>query len=283
MKSKTRNAIITLISLWVIVFGGVPLLLLLITSFLKQHPDDFLSLSFSLKSYYQLLDPVYGEVMLRSVRQAGLTTLLCLIVGYPFAWITCRLQSRYRLAVLILMMIPFLTNSLIRTYAVRILLGTNGLINRSLLFIGLIDSPIKIMYTDLAVTLGLVYLMLPFMVLPLYANLEKFDYQLVEVSRDLGAGPIYTFRTVVWPLTLPGIIAGCIMVFVPTMGLFYVATLLGGARDLIVGNLIHQQFLISRNWPQGSAFSVVLILMMILMLGFYGLVLRRLTTRREVV
>ncbi len=283
MKSKTRNAIITLISLWVIVFGGVPLLLLLITSFLKQHPDDFLSLSFSLKSYYQLLDPVYGEVMLRSVRQAGLTTLLCLIVGYPFAWITCRLQSRYRLAVLILMMIPFLTNSLIRTYAVRILLGTNGLINRSLLFIGLIDSPIKIMYTDLAVTLGLVYLMLPFMVLPLYANLEKFDYQLVEVSRDLGAGPIYTFRTVVWPLTLPGIIAGCIMVFVPTMGLFYVATLLGGARDLIVGNLIHQQFLISRNWPQGSAFSVVLILMMILMLGFYGLVLRRLTKRREVV
>lgn len=283
MRSKTRNAIITLISLWVIVFGGVPLLLLLITSFLKQHPDDFLSLSFSLKSYYQLVDPVYGEVMLRSVRQAGLTTLLCLIVGYPFAWITCRLRSRYRLAVLILMMIPFLTNSLIRTYAVRILLGTNGLINRFLLFIGLVDSPIKIMYTDLAVTLGLVYLMLPFMVLPLYANLEKFDYRLVEVSRDLGAGPIYTFRTVVWPLTLPGIVAGCIMVFVPTMGLFYVATLLGGARDLIVGNLIHQQFLISRNWPQGSALSVVLILMMILMLGFYGLVLRRLTTRREVV
>ncbi len=283
MRSKTRNAIITLISLWVIVFGGVPLLLLLITSFLKQHPDDFLSLSFSLKSYYQLVDPVYGEVLLRSVRQAGLTTLLCLIVGYPFAWITCRLQSRYRLAVLILMMIPFLTNSLIRTYAVRILLGTNGLINRSLLFLGLVDSPIKIMYTDLAVTLGLVYLMLPFMVLPLYANLEKFDYRLVEVSRDLGAGPIYTFRTVVWPLTLPGIIAGCIMVFVPTMGLFYVATLLGGARDLLVGNLIHQQFLISRNWPQGSALSVVLILMMILMLGFYGLVLRRLTKRREVV
>lgn len=283
MRSKTRNAIITLISLWVIVFGGVPLLLLLITSFLKQHPDDFLSLSFSLKSYYQLVDPVYGEVLLRSVRQAGLTTLLCLIVGYPFAWITCRLQSRYRLAVLILMMIPFLTNSLIRTYAVRILLGTNGLINRSLLSLGLVDSPIKIMYTDLAVTLGLVYLMLPFMVLPLYANLEKFDYRLVEVSRDLGAGPIYTFRTVVWPLTLPGIIAGCIMVFVPTMGLFYVATLLGGARDLLVGNLIHQQFLISRNWPQGSALSVVLILMMILMLGFYGLVLRRLTKRREVV
>lgn len=283
MRSKTRNAIITLISLWVIVFGGVPLLLLLITSFLKQHPDDFLSLSFSLKSYYQLVDPVYGEVMLRSVRQAGLTTLLCLIVGYPFAWITCRLQSRYRLAVLILMMIPFLTNSLIRTYAVRILLGTNGLINRSLLFLGLVDTPIKIMYTDLAVTLGLVYLMLPFMVLPLYANLEKFDYRLVEVSRDLGAGPIYTFRTVVWPMTLPGIIAGCIMVFVPTMGLFYVATLLGGARDLLVGNLIHQQFLISRNWPQGSALSVVLILMMILMLGFYGLVLRRLKKRREVV
>lgn len=219
--------------------------------------------------------------MLRSVRLAGLTTLLCLIVGYPFAWITCRLQSRYRLVVLIMMMIPFWTNSLIRTYAIRILLGTKGLINKALLFTGLIDSPIRFMYTDTAVILGLIYLMLPFMVLPLYANLEKFDYRLIEASRDLGARPTYTFRKIIWPLTLPGVFAGCIMVFVPTMGLFYVATLLGGARNMLVGNLIYQQFLISRNWPQGAALSVLLILMMILMLAFYGLVLRRFITRGE--
>ena len=281
MRSRIRIVIISLISAWVIVFGGVPLLLLLVTSFLEQHPEDFYQLTFSLRSYYQLLDPAYGEIMLRSVRLAGFTTLLCFLVGYPFAWLTYRLQSRYRLVVLILMMIPFWTNSLIRTYAIRILLGTKGLINKTLLFTGLIDNPIRLMYTDTAVILGLFYLMLPFMVLPIYANLEKFDYRLVEASRDLGAGPIFTFRRVVWPLSLPGILAGCIMVFIPTMGLFYVASLLGGAKNLLIGNLIHQQFLVSRNWPQGAALSVVLILMMILMLVLYGLVLRRFITRRE--
>lgn len=281
MKSRTRLIIINLISCWVIVFGGVPLLLLLITSFLKQHPENFYQLSFSIRSYYQLLDPAYSEVMLRSVRLAGLTTLLCLIIGYPFAWFTCRLRSRYRLVVLVMMMIPFLTNSLIRTYAIRIMLGTQGVINKLLLFTGLIETPVRFMYTDTAVVLGLMYLMLPFMILPLYANLEKFDYRLVEASRDLGAGTVDTFRTIVWPLTLPGILAGCIMVFVPAMGLFYVATLLGGAKNLLVGNLIHQYFLVSRNWPKGAALSVVLITVMIFMLALYGLVLRRFITRGE--
>ena len=281
MKSRTRFILINLIFGWVIVFGAIPLLLLLITSVLKQHPEDFYQLSFSIRSYYQLLDPAYSEVMLRSVRLAGLTTLLCLIIGYPFAWFTCRLQSRYRLVVLVLMMIPFLTNSLIRTYAIRIMLGTQGLINKLLLFTGLIETPVRFMYTNTAVVLGLLYLMLPFMILPLYANLEKFDYGLVEASRDLGAGVIDTFRTIVLPLTLPGILAGCIMVFVPAMGLFYVATLLGGAKNLLVGNLIHQYFLVSRNWPQGAALSVVLIIVMICMLALYGLVLRRFIMRGE--
>ena len=281
MRSRTQSVIISLISVWVIVFGGVPLLLLLVTSFLEQNSESFYQISFSIQSYYQLLDPAYGEIMLRSLRLAGFTTLACLLIGYPFAWLTCRLEARTRLIVLILMMIPFWTNSLVRTYAIRIVLGTKGLINQCLLFTGLIDSPIRFMYTDSAVIFGLVYLMLPFMVLPIYANLEKFDYRLVEASRDLGAGLISTFCRVIWPLTLPGIVAGCIMVFVPTMGLFYVASLLGGAKNLLIGNLIQQQFLVSRNWPQGAALSVILILMMVLMLLFYGLVLRRFIRRGE--
>ena len=145
--------------------------------------------------------------------------------------LTCRMPSRYRLLILIMIMIPFWTNSLIRTYAVRIIIGAKGIVNKLVLASGIIESPIRLMYTDTAVLLGLVYLMLPFMILPLYANIEKLDYRLVEASRDLGAGPYSTFRSVILPLTMPGILAGCIMVFVPTMGLFYVASLLGGAKS----------------------------------------------------
>jgi spermidine/putrescine transport system permease protein len=177
-------------------------------------------------------------------------------------------------------MIPFWTNSLVRTYAIRMVLGTQGLLNKALLATGIIDTPLRLLYTDTAVVLGLLYLMLPFMILPLYANLEKLDYRLVEAGRDLGAGFVQIFTRVIWPLSLPGVYAGIILVFVPSMGLFYVATLLGGARQILVGNLIQQQFLNARNWPMGSATSVVLILMMALMLVGYWLVLRRLARRR---
>jgi spermidine/putrescine transport system permease protein len=272
--------VIGLVSSWLILFGVLPILLLVAASFLEQDPADFLRLTFTLDAYRQLADPAYLEVMFRSMRLAAVTTILCLAAGYPFAWITARLHRNGRIAVLILLMIPFWTNSLVRTYAIRLVLGTQGLLNTLLMSAGLIDEPIRLLYTDAAVILGLFYLMLPFMILPLYANLEKLDYRLVEAARDLGAGFPQIFRRIVWPLSLPGVFAGCIMVFVPTMGLFYVATLLGGARQLLVGNLIQQQFLNARNWPLGSATSIVLILMMTLMLAGYGLVLRRLATRR---
>jgi spermidine/putrescine transport system permease protein len=281
MKSKTQKLVICLVSTWLVVFGVLPLLLLVGASFLVQDPLDFFRLGFSLDAYRRLADPAYLEVVLRSVKLAAVTTALCLAAGYPFAWITARLSRNSRIVVLILLMIPFWTNSLVRTYAIRLVLGTQGLINTFLIKTGLIDAPIRLLYTDAAVILGLFYLMLPFMILPLYANLEKLDYRLVEAARDLGAGFLQIFRKIVWPLSLPGVFAGCIMVFVPTMGLFYVATLLGGARQLLVGNLIQQQFLNARNWPLGSATSIVLILMMALMLAGYCLVLRRLATRRS--
>jgi spermidine/putrescine transport system permease protein len=280
MKSKTRQIVIGLVSSWLILFGVLPILLLVGTSFLAQDPIEFFRPGLSFDAYRQLADPVYLEVMLRSVKLAALTTLFCLVVGYPFAWCTARLQKSSRTAILVLLMIPFWTNSLVRTYAIRMVLGTQGLMNTLLMKIGIIDSPIRLIYTDTAVILGLFYLMLPFMILPLYANLEKLDYRLVEAAHDLGANFLQIFQRIIWPLSLPGVLAGCIMVFVPTMGLFYVATLLGGARQLLAGNLIHQQFLNARNWPLGSATSIILILMMTLMLAGYGLVLRRLATRR---
>ncbi len=283
MKSsgRTERLVTVLVSLWLVLFGVVPLLLLVATSFFAQDPIDFFRLAPSLESYRQLLDPGYLQVMRRSVQFAALTTLLCLLIGYPFAWYTSRLSRPARVLVLVLLMIPFWTNSLVRTYAIRMVLGSQGLLNQALLALGIIDSPLRLLYTDTAVVLGLFYLMLPFMILPLYACLEKLDYRLVEAARDLGAGFLQTLLRIVWPLSLPGVYAGCIMVFVPTMGLFYVATLLGGARQLLVGNLIQQQFLNARNWPLGSATSVVLILMMALMLTGYWLVLRRLAGRRR--
>lgn len=283
MKSRTQLISIGLLSAWLMVFGGFPLLLLVLMSLMKQHPEKFFELSFSTESYVQLINPDYWQVFLRSTRLAGMTMTVCLIVGYPFAWLTCRLQPTFRLLILIMVMIPFWTNSLIRTYAVRMLIGTQGVVNKILLASGFIESPIRIMYTDTAILLGLVYLMLPFMILPLYANIEKLDYRLVEASRDLGAGPFNTFRAVVLPLTLPGILAGCIMVFVPTMGLFYVASLLGGAKKLLVGNLIQHQFLISHNWPLGSAMSAALIGILVAMLLLYLVVLHRIESKSETI
>ncbi len=280
--SKTRFSIIVLISGWFILFGVIPLLLLVITSFLTMDPANLVRFSFSLKAYSQLLiDPSYMIIFIRSVKLALTTTLLCLALGYPFAWYTARMTPKWRTSVLVLLMIPFWTNSLVRTYAMRMVLGTQGILNKALLSLGLIHTPLKMMYTDYAVVAGLFYLMLPFMVLPLYATIEKLDFQLVEAARDLGAGAVNAFTKVIFPLTLPGIMAGCIMVFVPTMGLFYVASLLGGARQLLVGNLIQQQFLNARNWPMGSATSIVLIIFMTVMLIGYGLLLRRFGRGRE--
>lgn len=274
--SKTRFGIIVLISGWFTLFGVIPLLLLVITSFLTMDPANLVRLSFSLKAYSQLLiDPSYIIVFIRSVKLALITTLLCLGLGYPFAWYTARMPPKWRICTLVLLMIPFWTNSLVRTYAMRMVLGTQGILNKALLSLGLIHTPFKIMYTDYAVVAGLFYLMLPFMVLPLYATIEKLNFQLVEAARDLGAGAVSAFTKVIFPLTLPGIMAGCVMVFVPTMGLFYVASLLGGARQLLVGNLIQQQFLNARNWPLGSATSIVLIIFMAVMLIGYGMLLRR--------
>lgn len=280
MKSRTQRLIIALVASWLVLFGVLPILLLLAASLLTQDHHDFLRWPPSLAAYRQLLDPAYLQVLLRSLKLALITVALCLAVGYPFAWCTARLPRRAKTVILILLMIPFWTNSLVRTYAIRTLIGNQGLLNQGLLAVGLIDQPLLLLYTDAAVLLGLFYLMLPFMILPLYANLEKFDYRLVEAGRDLGAGFLRIFWRIVWPLSLPGVLAGCILVFVPTMGLFYVSALLGGARQLLVGNLIQQQFLAARNWPLGSATSIVLVLLMALMLAAYALLLRRAATRR---
>jgi spermidine/putrescine transport system permease protein len=183
---------------------------------------------------------------------------------------------RWRPALLALVVIPFWTSSLVRTYAIVILIKTEGLVNAFLLGVGLVDEPLELLYTELAVLIGFVYTELPFMVLPLYAAMEKLDWRLVEAARDLGAGAWSVLWRVLVPLTLPGIIAGAMLVFLPALGMFYVADVLGGAKELLIGNLIRDQFLSARDWPFGAAASVVVTVLMAALIGVYALSQRRL-------
>jgi spermidine/putrescine transport system permease protein len=281
MKSKCsfRTFSIWLVVAWLVIFAVIPQILVLGASFLSTSKEGFLTLPMTLEQYRQLVDPIILGIVGRSLGLAGMVTLVCLIVGYPFAWILARTPRNYRTFLLILLVIPFWTNSLIRTYALIAILNTRGLLNTLLLATGIIETPLRILYTQGAVLVGLTYTLLPFMVLPLYAAIEKLDPGLREAARDLGASRWATFVRVDLPLTQGGIIAGCMLVFLPALGMFYIPDILGGARSLLMGNFIRDQFMIARNWPFGSAASVFLTVIMTLLLGVYAW--RRAATTRQ--
>ncbi|GAA5187974.1 spermidine/putrescine ABC transporter permease PotB [Ferrimonas gelatinilytica] len=254
---------------WLVIFVLFPNLMVLAVSVMTPDLRELVRPEFSLESYLRLVDPLYLDVVLHSFYLAGICTLICLLAGYPAAWIIAHTSKRMQAFLLFLFIIPFWTNSLIRTYAMKVILGNRGIINKTLMELGLIDSPIRMLYTETAVILALVYILLPFMILPLYASIEKLPSSYLEAARDLGSRKFRTFRTVVWPLTLPGVISGCLLVFLPAMGMFYIADLLGGAGNLLIGNIIRDQILVTRNWPFGAALSVTLIATMALMLWIY--------------
>ena len=255
---------------WLAAFALVPNVMVVAASLLERGDRDFIRFALSLESYRRLLDPLYLRVLWNSFYLAALSTLTCLAMGYPFAYLLARVPRRYSRLLLLLVVIPFWTSSLIRTYAIIIILKTRGVVNNILLWTGLIQAPLELLHNDLAIFIGLVYTLLPFMVLPLYAAIEKLDPLLVEAARDLGAGWLRTFARVIIPLTLPGIIAGSMLVFLPALGMFYIPDLLGGARTLLVGSLIRNQFLAARDWPFGAALSVVLTAVMTLLLLVYA-------------
>lgn len=270
-----RRFSIGLIALWLGVFVLAPTLMVVVTSFLSRDDGQFVALPLSVDAYLRLLDPLYADVFVESFAMATVATLLCLLIGYPYAWITARARTPWRYILLLLVIVPFWTNSLIRTYAVKLVLATNGGLNSALAALGYSGEPLQLLYTQFAVVAGMVYVLLPFMILPLYAVIEKLDWRLLEAAADLGAGRTQRFLRIALPLTLPGIIAGSLLVFLPALGLFYVSDVLGGARELLVGNLIRNEFLVSRDWPFGAAASVSLVAMMILMLAGYAWSARR--------
>ncbi|MDU3502094.1 MULTISPECIES: spermidine/putrescine ABC transporter permease PotB [Haemophilus] len=269
INNKFQKITVAIIFSWLIFFVLIPNLLVLTVSFLTRDGSDFYALPFTLDNYINLFNPLYAQVVWNSLYMSGIATIICLLIGYPFAFMVSKINPKYRPFLLFLVVLPFWTNSLIRIYGMKVFLGVKGVLNTMLMDMGILSDPIRILNTEVAVIIGLVYLLLPFMILPLYSAIEKLDERLLEAARDLGANAVQRFFRVILPLTMPGIVAGCLLVLLPAMGMFYVADLLGGAKVLLVGNVIKSEFLISRNWPFGSAISIGLTILMALLIFVY--------------
>ena len=263
-----------LLPAWLLLFTLIPMLMVLVVSVLTRDETRLIDPVVTLENYRRLLDPVYLRVFTDSLAMAGLSTLACLCLAYPFAYLLSRVTPAWRPVLLTLVIVPFWTNSLVRIYAIRSLLAAKGALNSVLLALGWINEPVRLLYTGWAVGLGLIYVLLPFMILPLYSSFEKLDRRLMEAAADLGAGRWAIFRHVILPLTAPGIAAGCLLVFLPALGLFYVTDILGGAHNLMIGALLKDQFLEARDWPFGSAASLIMILLLFVLMGIYRLTQR---------
>lgn len=257
------------ITIWSLVFIVAPILLLLFISFMTKGPLGIIQYKFTLANYKTILDPVYFNVVKESLVVAFTTTVLCVLLGYPFAYFMANKPAKISGLLMVLMMIPFWTNELVIVYSFVILLNSSGIVNTVLMDLGIIKESLNMLYNNFAVVVGMVYMLLPFAVLPMYSSIEKLDKNLIEASKDLGAGPVKTFFRVVLPLTAPGIFAAVILVFIPTIGYYQITDMLGGGTQMMVGNLINNQFSLSRNWPFGAALSMVLAVLILIMLFIY--------------
>ncbi len=254
---------------WLTLFFLFPLVLVVVVSFGRRGDFGGVAYEWTLRNYARLVDALYFGIFSRSLQIALLTTVLCLLFGYPLAYFIARRSPRWRSVLLLLVMVPFWTNFLVRTFAWMVILRKSGLVNAILQRFGFIQDPIQFFPSQTAVIIGLFYGFLPFMVLPLYASIEKIDFSLVEAAQDLGANPLRAFRRVVLPLTMPGILGGSILVFIPSIGAYVTPELLGGAKSWMIGNLLQQQFLEVRDWPFGSAMGLILMAIVLLATTVY--------------
>lgn len=269
---KKKLSLLTMVgpvSSWMVIFIAIPFIYIFLISFMEKGVYGGVEFNFTLENYKAMFDSTYLEIFSSSLIMAFSTTVLCLLIGYPFAYFISTKAKEKRTMLLMLVIIPFLTNSLIRTYGWIILLRAEGLINQLLMWLHIIDEPLKLLYNNIGVMIGMVYTLLPFMVLPLYTSIEKLDKSILEAAKDLGAKPKSSFLKVILPLTVPGIFAGSIMVFIPTLGYFFIPDLLGGSKSMLIGNLIKNQFLTARNWPFGAALSIFLIIITLVLVGIY--------------
>lgn len=255
---------------WMMFFVLLPMLYIVFISFMTRDTYGGVVYEFTLDNYIGMFEPIYIKIILKSLWLALMTTVVCLLIGYPFAYFIARKPSRTAAKMMMLIMIPFWTSTMVRLYSINILGQPNGFVNKFLLNIGIIDEPLMLLYNDTIVIIGLIMSMLPFAVLPLYASIEKLDYAYIEASGDLGAKPARTFWKVTIPMTMPGIFASVILVFIPSLGMYYVPETLGGGKVMLIGSLIRNQFLVTRNWPFGASMAVLLIIMTLIMMFLYS-------------
>ncbi len=274
---KPQNAIIATPWLWLLIFLVLPFLFVLKISFseplLAQPPydaifrgidDGLVTIKINLGTYFLLFeDSLYISALLGSLKIAFISTLLCLLIGYPMAYAIATAPKSWRLTLLMLIVLPFWTSFLIRVYAWIGLLKANGLINATLLKLGIISAPLDILYTDTAVYIGVVYNYLPFLILPLYATLVRLDSTLLEAAADLGCRPWRQFLSITLPQSMPGVVASCLLVFIPVMGEFVIPDLLGGPDTLMLGKIMWMEFFVNKDWPLASALAVILLIVLV--------------------
>lgn len=281
MKDRFKTVGILPIVTWMIIFALIPLIYIFVLSFLTRGASGNIVIKFTFENYKRIFDPVYMKIFKISLITAFSTSFIALFIGYPFAYFTANLKHKNKIIIILLILIPFWISSLLRTYGWIILLRNDGIINSLLIHLGIIEKPLKLMYNYKTVIAGMVYMLLPFMILPIYNSVDKLDKSFIEASRDLGAGKIKTFIYITLPLTLQGIIGGFTLVFIPAIGLFFISDLLGGAKTMLLGNLIQNQMSTSRNWPFGAAISMVMLVGVIFFVILYKVVELRHTSRGD--
>jgi spermidine/putrescine transport system permease protein len=259
-KSILKWLLILPVILYVFFLIVLPLLYIFVISFFESDGYGGMNVTFTLKNYLQLFDMVYVRIFLKSFLFGLITTFICICIAYPFSLILRTKSDKVRQVCMTLVIIPFLTNSLIRMYGWIVLLRKEGVINSLLKSLGVIKESVSFMYNSFGIVTGLVYTLLPFMILPVYSSVSKLNSSLIEASYDLGASKMRTFFEVIVPETLPGVFSGSLMVFIPAIGYFFIVDILGGGKMMLIGNLIKNQFLTARNWPFGAAISIFLIL-----------------------
>lgn len=278
-RQKTGITVLTLIPLYLftILFITGPLIYMLVLSFLERAETWGVVNRFTMQNYKNILEPIYLKTFWESFKLAIITTLANIIIGYPYGYFMAKLNEKWKKRMLLLIMIPFWISSLMRLYGWIIIFRTNGVLDRILMSLGIINEPLKLLYTYPAVAVGMVYALLPFMIFSVYSSAEKLDWSIVEAARDLGATRWQAFTTITLKMTLPGLMSGIVLTFIPSMGLFFIADILGGNKVVLVGNLIQEQLMKAHNWPFASALSVVLMIMTSLMIYLY----RRITHVRD--
>ncbi|HFR4147268.1 ABC transporter permease [Bacillus thuringiensis] len=254
---------------WLLIFFLIPLVFVLGFAFMQRGAYGTVEMQFTLENISRVFDPLYLGTLWETVKIAVITTVICLLIGYPFAYTITIVDRKYRSILLLLATIPFWINFLVRSYAWIVILRSQGLVNTLLLKLGIISEPLNLLYNTPSVILGMVYSLLPFMILPVYAAIEQLDKRKLEAAYDLGATPIKAFWNITVPMTMSGIATGSILVFVSSIGMFVVSDVMGGSKVALIGNVIQNQFLGARDWPFGSALSIMVVLFSVLLIYLY--------------